>query len=92
MTAKTNFSFELQFSAASTTGEAQRHALMGSLQELLQAAFAADDSAATVTVSDSHKGSNNKLVELVTTLQDARIATILQAFSAHNGVSVNTLE
>jgi hypothetical protein len=47
---------------------------MASLGPSLQKVFAATDPSATVAVSDSHKGSGNKIVELVTTLQDAEIA------------------
>jgi len=45
-----------------------------------------------VVVSDSHKGSDNKIVKRVTTLQDPQIAAILKAFSEQHGVTVNALE
>jgi len=45
-----------------------------------------------VVVSDSHKGSDNKIVKLVTTLQDPQIAAALKAFSDQHGVTVTALE
>lgn len=65
---------------------------MTSLGPSLQKVFAATDPSATVAVSDSHKGSGNKLIELVTTLQDAEIADILKAFSGQHGLTVSALE
>lgn len=92
MSPKTNFSFEMHYPADTHAPEAQRAQLMGSLGPTLQVLFAAADSAATVAVSDSHKGSGHKMVELVTTLQDGPIASILQAFSEQHGLSVQALE
>ncbi|SFV00639.1 hypothetical protein SAMN05216350_11248 [Polaromonas sp. YR568] len=94
MNPKTNFSFEVQYTADSGAGASSAGAdgVMASLGPSLQKLFAATDPAATVAVSDSHKGSGNKLVELTTTLQDAEIADILKAFSGQHGVSVNALE
>ena len=92
MSQKTNFSFEVLYPAQSDTPQAQRDEVMSSLGTALQALLAADDSAATVVVSDSHKGSDNKIVELVTTLQDPQIAAILKAFSDQHGVTVTALE
>ena len=89
---KTNFSFEIHYPATTSAPEAQRAQLMAALGPTLQALFAAGDSAATVAVSDSHKGSGHKLVELVTSLQDLQIATILKAFSEQHGLSVQALE
>ena len=89
---KTNFSFDIQYSAASQSTRAQRDELMDSLAPVLQALLAAQDKAATVTVSDSHRGDGNKLVELTTTLGDAGIADILKAFAARHGVVVTALE
>ena len=89
---KTNFSFEVQFAAGSPSTQVQRDEVMASLGPGLQALLAAHDRAATVTVSDSHKGQGHKLVELTTTLGDTEIAQILQGFSAHHGVVVNALE
>lgn len=66
--------------------------MMGSLGPSLQRLFAADDPSATVTVSDSHKGEGNKIIELTTTLQDPQVATTLQAFSKQHGVAVSALE
>ena len=92
MPAKTNFSFEVQYPAHSDSTQPERNALMGSLDTTLQHLLATQDSEAQVAVSDSHKGSGNKIVELTTTLQDAQIAEILQAFSAEHGVTVSAVE
>lgn len=92
MTMKTNFSFEVQYLPASGGAQAERDAVMGDLGPRLQKLLAAGDSAASVQVSDSHKGGNHKIVELTTTLQDAQIEAILKAFSAQYGVRVNALE
>lgn len=89
---KTNFSFEVQYPQQSDSTQAARDAVMDKLGPLLQTVLAAGDSAANVAVSDSHKGPNNKIVELTTTLQDAQIAAILKAFSAQHGVRVEALE
>jgi hypothetical protein len=92
MSQKTNFSFEIHYPADTHAPEAQRTQLMASLGPTLQALFTAEDSAATVAVSDSHKGSGHKMVELVTSLQDMQIAGILKAFSEQHGLSVQALE
>ncbi|NDP64686.1 hypothetical protein [Polaromonas sp.] len=92
MTQKTNFSFDVQYTADSSSSKAQRHEVMDSLQATLQQLLAAQDREAEVLVSDSHRGVNNKLVELTTTLQDAQLAGILKAFSEKNGVSVTAFE
>lgn len=92
MNPKTNFSFEVQYTADTSTAQAGPDGVMASLGPSLQTLFAATDPSATVAVSDSHKGSGNKIVELVTTLQDAEIAGILKAFSGQHGVRVTALE
>jgi len=92
MNPKTNFSFEVQYAQGSSAGKAEREGVMASLGSSLQKLFAANDPSATVTVSDSHRGDDNKLVELVTTLQDGEIAGVLQAFSDQHGVTVSALE
>jgi hypothetical protein len=92
MSQKTNFSFEVQYIEGTSSGKDERDGVMASLGPSLQKLFAASDPSATVTVSDSHKGSDNKLIELVTTLQDGEIAGILQAFSGQHGVTVSALE
>ena len=92
MAPRTNFSFEVQFLAQSCVGKKQRDEVMADLGPSLQKLLAAGDAAATVSVSDSHKGSDNRIVELVTTLQDAQIARVLQTFSEQHGVSVTALE
>jgi hypothetical protein len=92
MTMKTNFSFEVQYLAKSDSTRAERDEVMAGLGPRLQQLLAAGDSAATVAVSDSHKGSGHKIVELTTTLKDPQIAATLKAFSAQHGVRVTALE
>ena len=92
MHTKTNFSFELYYAASSASTQAQRDQVMRTLEPSLSALFTASDSTASVTVTDSHKGSFNKIIELVTTLQDAQIAEILKNFSDAHGATVTALE
>jgi len=92
MTMKTNFSFEVQYPAQSGSTQAERDNVMEGLGPLLLQLLATGDSAASVVVSDSHKGGGHKIVELTTTLQDAQIEKILKAFSAQYGVRVDALE
>ena len=89
---KTNYSFAVQYGANPGTAQEQRDEVMGALGPLLQQGLRAEDSNASVLVSDSHKGADHKLVELVTTLQDAQIARILKAFTEQYGVSVSAFE
>ena len=92
MNMKTNFSFDLYYAESSNSTQSQRDQVMRTLEPSLNTLFTARDSAAKVAVNDSHKGSDNKLVELVTTLQDAQIAEILKGFCDANGVTVTALE
>ena len=92
MNQKTNYSFDVQYPADSDSTEAQRNEMIGSLGPALQQLLAANDSSATVVVSDSHKGNGNKIVELTTSLLDAQIAEVLQAFSGRHGVIVTAVE
>lgn len=92
MSLKTHFSFEVQYAEGTAADKDERDGVMASLGPSLQQLFAANDPSAKVLVSDSHKGGGNKLIELVTTLQDAEIAGILQAFSGQHGVTVSALE
>ena len=92
MNQKTNYSFDVQYPADSDRTEVQRSEVMSSLGPALQQLLAVNDSAATVVVSDSHKGSGNKIVELTTSLLDARITEVLQAFSGRHGVTVTAVE
>ena len=92
MNQKTNYSFDVQYPADSDRTEVQRNEVMSSLGPVLQQLLAVNDSAATVVVSDSHKGSGNKIVELTTSLLDARITEVLQAFSGRHGVTVTAVE
>ena len=92
MAQKTNFSFDVQYPADSSSSKAQRDEVMGSLHASFEQLLAAQDPEAEVLVSDSHRGSDNKLVELTTTLEDAQLAVILKAFSEQHGVSVTAFE
>lgn len=98
MHTKTNFSFELYYAESSATThdqqdqQDQQSQTMRTLQPSLCALFGASDSTASVTVSDSHKGSFNKIIELVTTLQDTQIAEILKGFCDAHGTTVTALE
>ena len=92
MAPKTNFSFDVKYLADSSSSKVQRDEVMGSLQALFAQLLAAQDPEADVLVSDSHRGSSNKLVELTTTLGDAQLAVILKAFSEQHGVSVTAFE
>ena len=92
MAQKTNFSFDVKYLADSSSSKAQRDEVMRSLQATFEQLLAAQDPEAEVLVSDSHRGSDNKLVELTTTLEDAQLAVILKAFSDQHGVSVTAFE
>ncbi len=92
MSQKTNYSFDVHYPAHSGRTEAQRDELMGALGLSLQQLLEVQDSAARVSVSDSHKGPDNRIVELTTSLQDAKIAELLEAFSMRHGVLVTALE
>ena len=92
MSTKTNFSFELYYAESSATTQDQQSQTMRTLQPSLCTLFGASDSTASVTVSDSHKGSFNKIIELVTTLQDTQIAEILKGFCDAHGTTVTALE
>lgn len=88
----THFSFELYYAASSPCKPAERNAVMQQLGPSLQAALASHDGSATVTASDSHKGSDNQLVEVVSSLPDASIAALLKTFCDTNGLTLNLLE
>lgn len=92
MSQKTNFTFDVHYPAHAGSTEAQRNELMGALDLSLQQLLATKDSGASVAVSDSHKGPDNKIVELTTSLQDAQLAELLEAFSMRHGVVVSALE
>ncbi len=91
MSTKTNFSFEV-FYAESSAPPPAGDEVMKTLGPSLQGLLAAKDGAASVIVSDSHKGSNNRIVEITTTLQDAQLAEVLKAFSETHGLTVSVLE
>ena len=92
MLPKTNFAFDMQYPADSDRSQAQQGEVMDSLQATLQQLLAPQDGEAEVVVSDSHRGSSNKLVELTTTLEDAQLAGLLKTFSEQHGVSVTAFE
>ncbi|MES2945912.1 MAG: hypothetical protein V4772_23845 [Pseudomonadota bacterium] len=92
MTFKTNFSFELQYTAQSPATQEERSKFMASLETSLQQLLAADDADAKVNIGNSHKGNDNKIVEFTSSLTDSRIGEILTAFCAENGVSMSALE
>lgn len=92
MPAQTHYSFEVQYPAHASSPKAQRDELMAALGLSLQQLVAAQDSTARVTVSDSHKGEDHKLVELTTHLQNTPMSGILQTFSQRHGVIVTALE
>ena len=89
---KTNFSFELQYAAQSPANPQQRSALMATLEANLLALLNVNDPNATVVISNSHKGNDNKILELVTTASDVEIAALLKMFCSDNGVDVTALE
>jgi hypothetical protein len=98
---KTNFSFDVHYSASSGRAPghvaagatpAQREDVMRRLQALLQAQFEPLDAGATVQATDSQRGASHKIVELVTTLPDDQIATVLKAFCETHGVTISALE
>ncbi len=92
MQTTSHFSFEIQYSEHSASSPSERAGVMESLGATLQQLLAAQDGAATVKISDSHKGDDHKLVELTTTLAEAQVQRMLQSFAAQHGVSVLALE
>jgi len=92
MSPQTHYSFEVQYPAHASSPKAQRDELMAALGLSLQQLAAVQDSTASVTVSDSHKGEDHKLVELTTHLQNPQMNDILQTFSQRHGVIVTPLE
>ena len=92
MNTKTNFSFELFYEERTAITTDQRNDVMRKLEATLADAFKANDAAAVITVSDSHKGSQNKIVELVTAQTDAQIEETLKMFAQQTGLTVTALE
>ncbi len=92
MTTKTNFSFELFYPDRSAITTEQRNEVMRKLELSLNNALKTQDGTAVVTVSDSHKGSYNKLIELVTTLTNAQIGETLKQFCQQTGLTMTALE
>ena len=89
---KTNFSFELQYAALSPVSLEQRNTFMTTLEAKLLALLNVNDPTATVVIYNSHKGNDNKILELVTTASDAEIAALLKTFCSDNGIDVSALE
>jgi hypothetical protein len=89
---KTNFSFEVQCPADARRPGTDCAVLMEALQGTLQQCLAAQDPQAEVVVSDSHRGTGHKIVELTSRLDDARLTGILESFSETHGVIVSALE
>jgi len=92
MTVKTNFSFELFYTDREAITTEQRNEVMRKLELSLNNAFKTNDDAAVVTVADSHKGSYNKVVELVTIQTDTQIEETLKQFCQQTGLTVTALE
>ncbi|MDQ3059079.1 MAG: hypothetical protein M3R45_06085 [Pseudomonadota bacterium] len=92
MNQKTNFSYEVKYLADSDMTQVQREELLNSLGPRLEQVLSAQDSTASVAVSHSYRGPHTKIIELTTTLQDAQIAQILQAFTEEHGVVMQALE
>ena len=92
MDIKTNFSFELYFTDQSVSSESQRVGVMRNLGPALQDLLTVTDSAATVAVSDSHKGGGNKLIEITTKLPEADMYAVVKKFCDVNGVTIAVLE
>lgn len=88
---KTNFTFEVQYlDTAATAGAGSQ--VMQSLEPMLTARLAEHDSAATVVVSDNHRGAGSKIAELTTTLGDTEIAGILKKFCDEQGVTMHAVD
>ena len=92
MNTKTNFSFELFYAERTAVTTEQRNEVMRKLEPSLNTAFKVNDDAAVATVSDSQKGSYNKIIELVTTQTDAQIEETLKQFCQQTGLTVAALE
>ncbi|MES2512261.1 MAG: hypothetical protein V4625_20225 [Pseudomonadota bacterium] len=91
MTPKTSFAFEI-YRAESSTVQAAGEDVMTTLEATLTKLLAAEDGSAAVVASDSHKGSNHKIVEITTTLQDAPLADLLKAFGERQGLTISAAE
>ncbi|RZJ02180.1 MAG: hypothetical protein EOO54_26780 [Haliea sp.] len=91
-TPKTNFTFEIQYPALPDGSASMPTQDIDALAPLLQALLAEQDSAASVTMSDTHRGANNRIVELVTAVQDDALGKLLEGFSAQYGVNIKAIE
>ncbi|RYX96803.1 MAG: hypothetical protein EOO28_05910 [Comamonadaceae bacterium] len=90
---KTTFTFEIQYPASPDTAPVPApvqdiEALAPKLLEQLKA----QDASATVTVGNSHKGQNSRIVDIVTKLPDEALAKILEKFTADEGVTANAVD
>jgi len=88
---KTNFSFELQY-VAPALSQGKSDEVMLALESSLLEFLRPIDDRASVTVSNSHKGNANKLLEITCTASDVQIADILTRFCEQQGVKVNAME
>ena len=91
---ETNFSFEVYYTELSASSESQRDRFMRDLEPTVQALLAANDSGAKVSVgvSDSHKGSGHKIMEVTTTMAEAQMYGVIRQFCDTNGVTITALE
>lgn len=92
MNIKTNFSFALFYEERTAITTERRNEVMRKLELSLNTAFKANDVAAVATVSDSQKGSYNKIIELVTSQTDAQIEETLKQFCQQTGLTLTALE
>lgn len=88
----THFSFEIQYPEHAAGSRSERAGLMESLGPTIKQLLAAQDGAAMVAVSDSHKGDDHKLVELTTVLDESQVRQLLQSFVVQHGLHVLALE
>ncbi|MDO9404140.1 MAG: hypothetical protein Q7T87_08925 [Polaromonas sp.] len=89
---KTNFTFEIQYPALPDGSASMPTQDIDALGPLLQKLLAAQDSSADVTMSDTHRGPNNRILELVTTLKDEALGKLLEGFATEYGVSIKAME
>lgn len=92
MNTTTIFSFELFYSASATADADRRDTVMRTLDASLRALLADQDTSARIRISDSHKGVDNKIVEITTTLGDAALAGVLKQFCDTSGLTMNIVE
>jgi hypothetical protein len=89
---KTRFSFNIQYIAGSTTPKVERDQRMNDLGPKRQALLTMNDAHAQVITSNSQRGNENKIVDLISAQSDAQIAALLTAFCALHGVVVTAVD